>query len=110
MQNTINYVKVGTQIRSEREKFGMTRENFSELLDISPYFLGQIERGERQMSVKTLVNVCECLHVSMDSLFFEQVNINTNNNVLYSLINKCSQNEINVIQAIIKLILPHLKR
>ena len=110
MQNTINYVKVGNQIRSEREKFGITREKLSELLDISPYFLGQIERGERHMSVNTLVNICECLHVSMDSLFFEQVNINTNNNVLYSLINKCSQNEINVIQAIIKLILPHLKR
>ena len=110
MLNTIDYVKIGTQIRLEREKFGMTRENFSEILDLSSYFLGQIERGERKMSVDTLVNVCECLHISMDSLFFEQIDINTNNNVLHSLIDKCSIKEINVVEALIKLILPHLSR
>ena len=109
MLNTIDYVKIGTQIRLEREKFGMTRENFSEILDLSSYFLGQIERGERKMSVNTLVNVCECLHISMDSLIFEQVDINTNN-VLHSLIDKCSIKEINVVEALIKLILPHLSR
>lgn len=110
MQNTINYVEVGIKIRIERETFDMTREKLAELLDISPYFLGQIERGERKMSVDTLVKVCECLHISIDTLFFEQVNISTNNDVLHSLINKCSKNEIDVIQAIIKLILPRLKR
>lgn len=110
MKNAINYVKIGMQIRIERKKFGMSREYFSELLEISPYFLGQIERGERSMSINTLVNVCEYLHISIDSLFFEQVNITTDDDVLHSLIKKCSEREINVIQAVIKLILPHLKR
>ena len=110
MKKDINYVKIGNHIRCEREKFDMTRERLSENLDISTYFLGQIERGERNMSVNTLINLCECLHISIDSLFFEEVNINTNNDVLHSLINKCSENEINVIQAIIKLILTHLAR
>jgi len=110
MLNTIDYVKIGTQIRLEREKFGMTRENFSEILDLSSYFLGQIERGERKMSVNTLVNVCECLHISIDYLFFEPVSINSNHDSLHALINKCSKKEINVIEAVIKLILPHLER
>lgn len=110
MQNEINYIQIGNRIRLEREKFDMTREKLSELLDLSPYFLGQIERGERKMSISTLINISECLHVSIDYLFFEQVNVNSNNNVLHSLINKCSEKEISVIEGIIKLILPHLAR
>ena len=87
-----------------------SREKLSELLDISPYYLGQIERGERKMSVSTLLNVCECLHISIDYLFFEPVSINSNHDSLHALINKCSKKEINVIEAVIKLILPHLER
>ncbi|HEY5588777.1 MAG TPA: helix-turn-helix transcriptional regulator [Candidatus Paceibacterota bacterium] len=110
MKNEINYVIIGNRIRVEREKFDMTREKLAELLNLSPYFLGQIERGERKMSVSTLISISECLHVSIDYLFFEQVNINTNNNVLHSLINKCSEKEITVIEGLIKLLLPHLAR
>jgi len=110
MQNDIDYAKIGNRIRIERKKFDMTRENLSELLNISPYFLGQIERGERKMSINTLVNVSECLHISIDNLFFEQVNVNTNNDVLHSLINKCSEKEVKVIEGLIKLLLPHLAR
>lgn len=110
MQNEINYVEIGNRIRLEREKFDMTREKLAELLNLSPYFLGQIERGERKMSISTLINISECLHISIDYLFFEQVNVNSNNNVLHSLINKCSEKEIAVIEGLIKLILPHLAR
>ncbi|MGH4050033.1 MAG: helix-turn-helix domain-containing protein [Clostridium sp.] len=110
MQNEINYVKIGNRIRIEREKFDMTRENLSEILNISTYFLGQIERGERKMSINTLINLSECLHISIDYLFFGDVTINTNNDVLHSLIDKCSEKEIKVIEGLIKLILPHLTR
>lgn len=110
MQKEINYVEIGNRIRIERENFDMTREKLSELVNLSPYFLGQIERGERKMSINTLIKISECLHISIDYLFFEQVNVNTNNNVLHSLINRCSEKEVTVIESIIKLILPHLAR
>lgn len=111
-ENTINYIKVGFRIKSEREIFGMTREDFSGILGISSYFLGQVERGERRMSVNGYINVCECLHISMDSLFSKQANNNTSNNTndIYSLLNKCSEKEISVIESIINSTLPHLIR
>lgn len=110
MKKEINYVEIGTRIRVERENFDMTREKLAELVNLSPYFLGQIERGERKMSINTLIKISECLHISIDYLFFEQVNTNSNSNILHSLINRCSEKEINVIEALIKLILPHLAR
>ena len=110
MLKDINYLEVGIKIRAEREKLNMNREDLSEFLDISSYFLGQIERGERNVSVNILVNLCECLHISMDSLFYEQVTTNKNNDDLHSLINRCSEKEIGVIKEIINLILPNLAR
>jgi transcriptional regulator with XRE-family HTH domain len=109
MENEVNYVEIGNKIRIERENFDMSREKFAEILNLSPYFLGQIERGERKMSINTLIKISECLHISIDSLFFEQVNVN-NNNILHSLINRCSEKEVSVIEGLIKLLLPHLAR
>jgi transcriptional regulator with XRE-family HTH domain len=111
MKKRVNYGEVGDRIRIGREEFGISREKFAELLNLSPFFVGQIERGERKMSINTLINISQCLHISIDYLFFEQENINNNNNnILYSLLNRCSEKEINVIEAMIKLILPHLAR
>jgi transcriptional regulator with XRE-family HTH domain len=58
----------------QRENFDLTREELSELINISPYFLGQIERGERKMSLKTLINISIVLHISTDYLLFGQTN------------------------------------
>lgn len=38
---------VGERIRGIREGLNMNREKFSEMIDISNVFLGQLERGER---------------------------------------------------------------
>ena len=46
----INNIEVGERIRGIREDLDMTREAFSEVIDISDLFLGQIERGERSLS------------------------------------------------------------
>ena len=72
MKTKIDYERIGNKIRVERENFDMNREKFSEILNLSPYFLGQIERGERKMSITTLINICECLHISIDHLIFEK--------------------------------------
>lgn len=113
MKNQTNYIQVGNRIRIERENFDMSRENLAELLDLSPYFIGQVERGERKMSISTLINVSQCLHISIDYLIFGKETINTTStinitNESYSLLNKCSEKEIKTIIAIIKVILPYL--
>ena len=55
--NLINNIEVGERIRNIREGLDMTRESFSEMIDVSDVFLGQIERGERSLSLKTLCRI-----------------------------------------------------
>ena len=108
-KSTVNYLEIGNRIKTERDNFHMTREKLSELLDISTNFLGQIERGERKMSINTMINISECLHTPIDYLIFGEAYTDTND-ILYDLLSKCSEKESAVFQSIIMLLLPHLAR
>lgn len=133
MYNEINNKIIGERIRYEREKLGLTREKFAEIVDLSPLYIGQLERGERQMSLNTLFKISQCLHISIDYLLIgsnkDELNCfikddeksdylkNSTNNAykkdmqeVISLISRCSKKEISIIKEIIKIILPHLKK
>ncbi|MFT4105531.1 MAG: helix-turn-helix transcriptional regulator [Lacrimispora sp.] len=71
--NKINYEEIGNRIRTIREAQGLTQEEASERCDITTPFYGNIERGDRKMSVETLVKISKGLGVSADELLFGDV-------------------------------------
>ena len=77
-------IDIGERLRGIREGMHMTREEFSEKIDITDSFLGQIERGERSLSVKTLKKVVKYTGVSADYLLFGK---NTNNETIEKINN-----------------------
>lgn len=79
-----NNLEVGERIRSIRENLKMNRERFSEMIDVSDVFLGQIERGERSLSLKTLCRIVSFTGVSTDFILFG----NTTNNSTFHKINR----------------------
>lgn len=110
MKKRVDFRNVGDRIRTEREKLQISREKFAEILNLSPFFVGQIERGERKMSISTLISISECLHVSLDYLIFGKVyKVEEDNNLQY-LLSNCSLKEIKVIEEIAKVILPHISK
>ena len=59
---------LGNTIRSSRIKKGYTQEALSELLDITPSHLKQMEGGRRNPSVPLLFQMMELLDFSVDAL------------------------------------------
>lgn len=120
----INTKSIGQRIRQEREKLDLSREKFAEILGISSYYIGQLERGERQMSLSVLVKISNFLHLSLDYIVFgnaphdanlvnEACNVysyhnNKQKNELYDLINKCSPKELELFKKLIKTIIPYI--
>ncbi len=39
---------IGNKIRLEREMLNLSREKLAEITELSPFYIGQIERGERK--------------------------------------------------------------
>lgn len=49
--------KLGIVVRERREALGITQERLAELADLSKNYIGNIERGEQELSVTALVKV-----------------------------------------------------
>ena len=66
MNDVLN--RLGRQIRELRLKAGLTQEQLAERADLHPTYLGAVERGERNLSLKNLDRLAEALHVPLHSL------------------------------------------
>lgn len=54
---TLN-TRIGKKLKTYRTNGGRTQEEFAKRLGITRGFLSDIERGEKAISVETLVRVC----------------------------------------------------
>lgn len=63
-------VRVGSNIRTQREKVGYTQESLSELLGVTPNHLSAIERGISGATLEMLETLCTILGTSADDLLF----------------------------------------
>ena len=64
------YTILGNQIRKARLDAGMTQEQLGEEADIHNSFLGYIERGRKQASVRTLKKIADALSTDIRNFFY----------------------------------------
>ncbi len=64
-------VRIGANIKREREKAGYTQEQFSEMIGIGTKSLSAAERGTVGVSLSTLEKICQVLSISSNALLFE---------------------------------------
>ena len=95
---------IGKRIRTQREKLGLSRDNLAKIVNLSTYYIGQIERGERNMSIQTLYNISESLNISMDYIVKGKVKHTKDMLVLESLENNYQQIPNNDIKGVIDLL------
>jgi transcriptional regulator with XRE-family HTH domain len=69
----MDYIRLGQRIRDERLKLGLTQSKLAEEVDISDAYMGHIERGERSLTLNTLIRLVNRLHVSVDYLLQDYI-------------------------------------
>lgn len=52
MAATLVLVEIGERLRRQRKKLKMTQEDTAELLEMSTTFYGEIERGNKRLSIE----------------------------------------------------------
>ncbi len=63
-------IYIGNEIRTAREKAGLTQAEFGEIMFLDTKNVSDIERGVTGIKIATLKRICEGLSVSSDSLLF----------------------------------------
>lgn len=61
---------IGSRIKAERKKLGLTQEKLAELINVTPHYIYEIERGMKSMSLETLILFAEKLELSADYILF----------------------------------------
>lgn len=59
----------GKRVRYYRKNRKLSQEQLAELCDLHPTYIGQLERGEKNASLETIMRVCDGLSVSPEVLF-----------------------------------------
>ena len=67
-------VLFGQRLREQRTEQNLTIEQLAEKASLSPNYVGAIERGEKEPSLSTIVNLLNALNLPADSLLRDLVN------------------------------------
>ena len=63
--------KFGKKLKFLRLEKGLTQLELAEILDMSPNFVGMIERGERNTTVENVFKIARALGIKPSNLFEE---------------------------------------
>ena len=75
----MNYKRLGERIREGRLKLKLTQAQLAEDIDISDTYMGAIERGERSLTLDTLVRLVNRLGVTVDYILSDAVSDSDSN-------------------------------
>ena len=102
----------GSRVKRCREQINMTKERFAEEMGRSENFVAEIEKGDTSCSVHTLHKISEVLRVSTDTLLYGKIEnmkeSKSNKEILEEIINRCDEEELQVITDIIIATYPNL--
>lgn len=59
---------VGAAIRKKRKRLGFTQEKLAERAELSPNYVGRVERGEEYVSLAALLKIAKALNVRVRNL------------------------------------------
>lgn len=106
----MDYDALGNRLRQERHKMHWTQEKLAEKIEVSDAYIGQIERGERSLSLETLVKLANQLGVTVDYLLHDSIEINDDQfmNQIHQIMVERSPKEKQLVLDLIKLMLTHL--
>lgn len=60
--------KIGLNFRVERTKRTLSQEKFAELANVHTNYIGKVERGEQNLTVKKIVALANSLNVPVEEI------------------------------------------
>lgn len=101
VDKTTLYELIGSNIKREREKAGLTQEVLSEKINLDTKTLSKIERGKVGISIMTLNLLCEVLCVS-SSVILSNPSTDTDVRGLAEQLEQLTPNQFSLVQDTVK--------
>lgn len=111
MSKNILAVDIGQKIRMYRKGRSITQKVLAEAIGVDEFYFGQVERGEKMMSLSKLIQICEYFEITLNDLIeiqdFKQEDDVEKQELLEninSLMKSCSVKQLQLYKALISLL------
>ena len=97
---------IGERIRSIRKEKKMSQEELAHLASLSSTYIGQVERGEKNITIESLSNITNALDISLEEVFrsSEQTAKLVNNEILLKIVDKLYDRNLEEQEEILKIV------
>ena len=105
---------IGRNIRKYRKLKGLTLEQLAAVLDTETNYLGQCERGERRFGLDKLMDIISYFGLTANDIISPPAPAKSNAQAdglrdIVTLLENCTDNQLSVIQNILRDCVPFLK-
>ena len=99
MAATLVLVEIGELLRRQRKKLKMTQEDTAELLEMSTTFYGEIERGNKRLSIEKILLVYERMGLDPTYLLTGEL---TSDKTVVEIFKDCPKDKTQVLEQILE--------
>ena len=105
----------GARTKNYRTAIGLTKETFADMINRSENYISELEKGNSSCSVHTLYQISKALRVPSDNLLYDESDMYykddyNNKEILKNIIDRCSEEELQVIKDLIVAAYPYLDK
>ena len=106
--------QLGQRLRAIRLRLGLTQEQLAEMANLHYSYIGQVERGEKIPSLRTLKKLADAMHAGVDFFLEEQPSYDHHldglRRELLALVDDCPPQDLEVIIELVRLLTAHLRK
>ncbi|MFC0212865.1 helix-turn-helix domain-containing protein [Paenibacillus chartarius] len=89
---------LGQRIRTLREQSGWTQEQLAERADLHPNYIGQIERGLKNVSLDNIHKLAVGLRINLSQLFnFDDQELPAASSRIVQMLQQCSNEDLDFL-------------
>lgn len=101
---------IGNKLLAIRKKAGLTQSEVAEAANLSDRTYADIERGTVNMHIKTILKICEALHITPDVVLTENTpNFLAKQSVIFSELDECTMQQKETAMELLVVYLRSLK-
>ncbi len=108
----MDYKALGQNIREERVNQNLTQKDLADATHVTPAYIGQIERGERNVSLDVLIQIANTLNISVDGLVEYTYSNSLQRKGIYrelvQILQSCSKKELQLVLQVTKELVAYL--
>lgn len=105
----MDLTSVGTNLRRYRKIKNITQERLASLTNLTPTYIGMIERGEKTPSLEAFISILNALEVSADKILSNVLNTTyiMRSSVLSHQLSSLRESDRECIQQVLQTLISH---